>query len=64
MALVLTALRQAKPGMDTVIAIDGSEMPAYRNGRRFVKRGGEEGSASLTPTLPGYEGWSAGFRRS
>lgn len=39
---VLTALRSAKPGMGTVIAIDGSDMPAYGNGQRFVKRGGEE----------------------
>src|SRR6185437_11876163 len=39
---VLTALREAKPGMGKVIAIDGSDMPAYGNGQRFVKRGGEE----------------------
>jgi hypothetical protein len=39
---VLTALRDAKPGMGKVIAIDGSDMPAYGNGQRFVKRGGEE----------------------
>jgi Transposase domain (DUF772) len=39
---VLAALREAKPGMGQVIAIDGSDLPAYANGQRFVKRGGEE----------------------
>lgn len=39
---VLTSLRKVKPGMGTVVAIDGSDMPAYANGQRFVKRGGAE----------------------
>ncbi len=39
---VLSALREASPEMGKVIAIDGSDMPAYGNGQRFVKRGGEE----------------------
>lgn len=39
---VLSALHGAQPDMGKVIAIDGSDLPAYANGQRFVKRGGEE----------------------
>jgi hypothetical protein len=33
---VITALREAKPDMGTVVAIDGSDMPAYANGHKHV----------------------------
>jgi hypothetical protein len=39
---VLAALREAKPGMGCTVAIDGSDMPAWGNGQRYVKRGGPE----------------------
>jgi hypothetical protein len=37
---VLTALHTAKPEMGQTVAIDGSDLPAYANGQRFVSRGG------------------------
>jgi len=37
---VLARLREARPEMGQVIAIDGSDLSAYANGQRFVKRGG------------------------
>ena len=39
---VIDSLRALKPKMGSVIAFDGSDLPAYGNGQRFVKRGGEE----------------------
>lgn len=41
---VLTALRKRNPGMGTDVAIDGSDLPAYANGQRFVSKGGRERS--------------------
>ena len=38
---VLTALHAANPEMGSAVAIDGSDLPAYANGQRYVKRGGE-----------------------
>jgi len=38
---VLASLRDARPEMGRTIAIDGSDLPAYGNGQRYVKRGGE-----------------------
>ncbi len=38
---VLASLHEAKPEMGQTIAIDGSDLPAYGNGQRYVKRGGE-----------------------
>ena len=35
------ALHSAQPEMGGTVAIDGSDLPAYANGQRFVKRGGE-----------------------
>jgi Transposase DDE domain/Transposase domain (DUF772) len=37
---VITALHAAKPEMGQTVAIDGSDLPAYANGQRFVSRGG------------------------
>ena len=39
---VLTSLRGELPEMGTDIAIDGSDLPAYANGQRFVSKGGRE----------------------
>ena len=39
---VLARLRDARPDMGRTLAIDGSHLPAYANGQRFVKRGGAE----------------------
>jgi Transposase domain (DUF772) len=50
---VLDALHEANPEMGKVIAIDGSDMPAWGNGQRFVKRGGEERKRLPTPTPRG-----------
>jgi hypothetical protein len=33
---VITALHEAKPDMGTVVAIDGSDMPAYANGHKHI----------------------------
>ena len=38
---VLSALHSAHPEMGNAVAIDGSDLPAYANGQRYVKRGGE-----------------------
>jgi IS5 family transposase len=39
---VLDALRDAHPEMGNTVAIDGSDLPAYANGQRYVKKGGPE----------------------
>jgi hypothetical protein len=39
---VLAKLKDAKPDMGKTVAIDGSDLPAYGNGQRYLKRGGEE----------------------
>jgi transposase len=41
MDAVLGALRVALPEMGTHVAIDGSDLPAYANGQRFVSKGGK-----------------------
>ncbi|MDQ1437622.1 MAG: hypothetical protein QOK43_1251 [Acidimicrobiaceae bacterium] len=41
-AAVLARLREQNPEMGRNIAIDGSDMPAYANGQRFVSKGGRE----------------------
>jgi hypothetical protein len=41
-ASVLAALHAARPEMGRTVAIDGSDLPAYGNGQRYVKRGGPE----------------------
>jgi hypothetical protein len=41
-ASVLARLREHHPDMGKHVAIDGSDMPAYANGQRFVSRGGRE----------------------
>jgi Transposase DDE domain/Transposase domain (DUF772) len=41
MDAVLAALRDALPGMGEHIAIDGSDLPAYANGQRYVSKGGK-----------------------
>ncbi len=40
-AKVLSALHFAHPEMGSTVAIDRSDLPAYANGQRYVKRGGE-----------------------
>src|ERR1700724_1551939 len=37
---VLATLHEAHPEMGQTVAIDGSDMPAYANGQRYVSRGG------------------------
>ncbi len=39
---VLAKLRDAKPDMGSTVAIDGSDLPAYANGQRYLRRGGPE----------------------
>jgi len=41
LAAVLTSLHTELPEMGTVVAIDGSDLPAYANGQRFVSKGGK-----------------------
>ncbi len=45
-AAVLDRLREANPGMGEHVAIDGSDLPAYANGQRFVSKNGRERKAS------------------
>lgn len=40
-AAVLASLHAEMPEMGTVVAIDGSDLPAYANGQRFVSKGGK-----------------------
>jgi hypothetical protein len=37
---VLATLHAARPEMGETVAIDGSDLPAYANGQRYVSRGG------------------------
>jgi hypothetical protein len=37
---VLASLHAAKPEMGQTVAIDGSDLPAYANGQKYVSRGG------------------------
>jgi Transposase DDE domain/Transposase domain (DUF772) len=37
---VLATLHAARPEMGATVAIDGSDLPAYANGQRYVSRGG------------------------
>jgi hypothetical protein len=39
---VLATLHAANPAMGQTVAIDGSDLPAYANGQRYVSRGGAE----------------------
>jgi len=39
---VTAALHVAHPGMGENVAIDGSDLPAYANGQRYVSKGGAE----------------------
>jgi transposase, IS5 family len=39
---VLGALRDARPEIGRTVAVDGSDMPAYANGQRYVSKGGRE----------------------
>jgi IS5 family transposase len=39
---VLAGLRESMPNLGQTVAIDGSDMPAYANGQRFVSKGGAE----------------------
>jgi len=45
-AAVLGQLHDEHPGMGESIAIDGSDLPAYANGQRFVSKNGRERAAS------------------
>jgi hypothetical protein len=44
-ARMVGALAEANPGMGDNLAIDGSDMPAYANGQRFVSKNGRERAA-------------------
>src|SRR5213082_2261702 len=37
---VIAAVREAHPEMGQTVAIDGSDLPAYANGQKYVPRGG------------------------
>lgn len=39
---VLAGLRESMPNLGQTVAIDGSDMPAYANGQRYVSKGGRE----------------------
>jgi hypothetical protein len=39
---VLDRLRESNPGMGENVAIDGSDLPAYANGQRYLSKGGRE----------------------
>jgi hypothetical protein len=52
---VTAGLSAQRPEYGRNIAIDGSDMPAYANGQRFVSKGGRERADSefSDPTPPG-----------
>ena len=60
---VLGSLRDAKPEMGQTIAIDGSDLPAYGNGQRYVKRGGEMRNRFADPDAS-WGHWSSISTRS
>jgi len=39
---VTAGLRAAHPGMGENVAIDGSDLPAYANGQRYLSKNGPE----------------------
>lgn len=39
---VLSSLRDALPGMGDVLAVDGSDLPAYANGQKYLSKNGPE----------------------
>jgi len=43
---VVAGLSEARPGLGRDVAIDGSDMPAYANGQRYVSKGGRERALS------------------
>jgi len=46
---VTVALHDRLPDMGLTVAIDGSDMPAYANGQRYVSRGGRERERDSDP---------------
>ncbi len=40
-AAVLASLREELPGLGENVAVDGSDLPAYANGQRYVSKGGK-----------------------
>jgi len=48
-AKVVAGLHAEHPNMGTNIAVDGSDMPAYANGQRFVRKGGPERERFFEP---------------
>jgi len=48
-----TALHVAHPNMGRDIAIDGSDLPAYANGQRFLSKTARSARPTATPTPPG-----------
>jgi hypothetical protein len=52
---VLATLHAARPEMGKTVAIDGSDLPAYANGQRYVSRGGRSARSSPTLTRRGVE---------
>ena len=41
-AAVIASLRDELPGFGEHVAVDGSDLPAYANGQRFISKGGKE----------------------
>lgn len=46
---VIAALREAHPESGEAIAVDGSDLPAYANGQKYVSRGGALGKRFSDP---------------
>jgi hypothetical protein len=74
---MISALREAHPEMGQTVAIDGSDLPAYANGQKYVSRGGElrkrfsdldaswgHRSSVSTRSGGGYYGYKEGYSRS
>jgi hypothetical protein len=47
---VIASLRERLPEVGRDVAIDGSDLPAYANGQRFLSKNGPEPRSSPTPT--------------
>lgn len=60
---VLSALRETVPGMGETVAVDGSDLPAYANGQRFLFNHGPERERYADPDASWGHRSSVGTRK-
>jgi hypothetical protein len=62
-ASVLAALKASTPGMGEHVALDGSDLPAYANGQRYLSKGGPERERYPDPDAPWGQGSAVSTRK-